>query len=55
MRVRIYSEKRVDFPHDAEKPTVKLSVEAIALEASVELEAGETLWSKRWYFTSDTT
>jgi hypothetical protein len=55
MRVRIYSEKRVDFPHDAEKPTVKLGIEIVALEASViaqrnlevaileMLDAGETI------------
>ena len=35
MRVRIYSKKRVDFPHDAEKPIVKLGIEIVALEASV--------------------
>jgi hypothetical protein len=35
MRVRIYLEKRVDFPHDAKKPTVKLGIEIVELEASV--------------------
>ena len=43
MRVQIHSRRVWISQQDVQKPTVKLCVEAVALEAGVELEAGEAV------------
>jgi len=43
MRVQIHSRRVWISQHDVQKPTVKLSVEAIALEADVGLEVADVL------------